>query len=1378
MPKRELVRRIDLTESAASGSIVSISGGITTAAPPALPPSGGGGITEHQLDGSDGYHLGKLDWEGQLPRTGTGGTSVITGSRLTEIEFRDLNMLTSRDLDQLTDRRHEVLEHLSATGNPGSATFRDYDPHNMYAFRDIRIGLEDESALGISGYWINPDGSPSPGTETNLVDLQGNLELRLNLVPGSGLAQTKAAGLYMQRPTSVFAGSENLAHIVSGSGNAHPDDIPESGPGHTHHVISQDYSRVYLPPISTGLAKSVGELMTTDIRGGFRFGAEYQSLMDVNAESGSVWFGAGEDIRAGESVVRIRALMRNEGTDTAPNYVLRHPTQNTLDLQLRQGQSGDVFSVRAFDNTPLIRILSNGTLESGYPAYRPNTSGWQITNMGNAEFNDVWVRGSLHASVFTADEINASNGSIFVTTATTLSTNLTIGPAITAHFKVQPNIPADPKQLDIKTRDPRNSIANQLHGLNVRTAGRTAVDAKDTVVTLYADVSEETGFTYLKVGDVVRMKTLSFEGEGIQLNDVWIEITSNNADDYDEHIEGHMHMGIVRKGWMGIIPAGTAIVNYGPKAGGQGQIMITADLNYAPYIETQIVNSNPWENVEGPATVTTRLGNLAGIFGATYGPGSDGNDPLGPDGPGGIGPQPEWGLAMGGNIGKWGEPYAVISNKRFDLVGPDLSFARWETRTTPGGGTQIVKIETTHIGSSGDVTFSTNRSDASAQQLKFNASDGTFLLGRESGEHVKWDGKGSLEVTGTINIKAITGDIPQANVTDLTTDLDSAKQAGDNAQKAADDAQKTADDANATANAAVSTTTFTDWKQNQLNWDAINNDPAGNMFKSASPTGSGLFMTGNELGFYENSEWRTYMHKNGNFLFRGAVGEGQVWWNAKDHILAGGIRGGVNAWATDAGSGSILAGGTKNGMTIGRYGINFASETAEIEGPDVQRLPRAADAVEAYRVASMKRIAWLVGDDVLASEGKAEDVSAVIGSFRGRRIEDNTNVNAIEVIANNTTNYDSWIVLRAINNAGSPTSYLSLTSSVLGSSSLGGNSVAIRGLDGGVHLDAKAGAITARAEKRIELGAWERIELNAGTEGIFKSDGDMRFRVGKSSSEMNIVVGSDNTTETDLSKLTAEHALFQMHADRIHYTVGPDPRNNQRAYWSIDSRYIEFGINEWEKHGERLVLRPGTSNATLRLTPGYIHLGAAGSILPINFNGPVTGSVGAHFDTGVVTSFVHAFSRTYPVATPPGEGFALYAGDDGNMWGKHGTTWKPLAWAGAGGGGGVEATGNYRAGRNNDNFSLSPVMYTIKNDPEFGYIRFTGVTNRPPSEGDPPASGLVFYTRNGAGGTTAVLANTISFLRFGVVGNTIRAYVTEKMGGGTEVNFKWEVVYL
>lgn len=78
------------------------------------------------------------------------------------------------------------------------------------------------------------------------------------------------------------------------------------------------------------------------------------------------------------------------------------------------------------DDVLLTRLAANTlTLGTGDALQSPNfmggVSGWRIEADGSAEFQNAWIRGELHTSVFVANEMHASGGTIAVLNASTIA---------------------------------------------------------------------------------------------------------------------------------------------------------------------------------------------------------------------------------------------------------------------------------------------------------------------------------------------------------------------------------------------------------------------------------------------------------------------------------------------------------------------------------------------------------------------------------------------------------------------------------------------------------------------------------------------------------------------------------------------------------------------------------------------------------------------------------------------------------------------------------------------------------------------------------------------------------------------------------------------
>jgi len=87
-------------------------------------------------------------------------------------------------------------------------------------------------------------------------------------------------------------------------------------------------------------------------------------------------------------------------------------------------QSVNVEEWRAGSGTLWMRVSPAGDLESG--SFTSGLVGWQISQAGNAEFNNIVARGEFHASVFVVEEKHATGGTMLVAQgATTLYEQVT-----------------------------------------------------------------------------------------------------------------------------------------------------------------------------------------------------------------------------------------------------------------------------------------------------------------------------------------------------------------------------------------------------------------------------------------------------------------------------------------------------------------------------------------------------------------------------------------------------------------------------------------------------------------------------------------------------------------------------------------------------------------------------------------------------------------------------------------------------------------------------------------------------------------------------------------------------------------------------------------
>lgn len=201
-----------------------------------------------------------------------------------------------------------------------------------------------------------------------------------------------------------------------------------------------------------------------------------------------------------------------------------------------------------------IEINSTGSLKGNYTS---GVKGWNINSLGDAEFNNATIRGSLRSSVLEYGEVMATSGSIWV---------------VPAAGKALENFTTS-SSFDIKVTDP--------DGIAHATAG-----------TLWASQ------------DIVRIK------EHL-VGDFWGKIT-NVQDKNNYWLITVSRQYPTNQNFS--FTKGVSILNY--KSSG-GMIQMTADEATAPYMQMGAHKGTPWNNSTTGTESRLRIGNLNSIGGYT-----------------------------------------------------------------------------------------------------------------------------------------------------------------------------------------------------------------------------------------------------------------------------------------------------------------------------------------------------------------------------------------------------------------------------------------------------------------------------------------------------------------------------------------------------------------------------------------------------------------------------------------------------------------------------------------------------------------------------------------------------------------------------------------
>lgn len=102
---------------------------------------------------------------------------------------------------------------------------------------------------------------------------------------------------------------------------------------------------------------------------------------------------------------------------------------------------------------------------------------------------------------------------------------------------------------------------------------------------------------------------------------------------------------------------------------------------------------------------------------------------------------------------------------------------------------------------------------------------------------------------------------------------------------------------------------------------------------NATPSGTGLYLGADFMGYYASGAWRTYMANNGDFFLKGTSSFLQ--WDNSTGKLGGYSTAGIEAWSTDATTGAINAG--RGALVLSYDGIEM-DEGAGMNLGDLGRL--------------------------------------------------------------------------------------------------------------------------------------------------------------------------------------------------------------------------------------------------------------------------------------------------------------------------------------------------------------------------------------------------------------------------------------------------------
>ncbi len=187
---------------------------------------------------------------------------------------------------------------------------------------------------------------------------------------------------------------------------------------------------------------------------------------------------------------------------------------------------------------------------------------------------------------------------------------------------------------------------------------------------------------------------------------------------------------------------------------------------------------------------------------------------------------------------------------------------------------------------------------ASGAAANASGSSNAFATSAASASAANASGSAIDSSTSLLNTSAsaLQGNIDTAQTTANTgvSNAATAQSTANTANTAATNAQSTANTANSTANTALTAAGASG-----------SVDPTtGKLIKAISPSGAGLFLGADQLGYYANSSWTSYLSSSGDFELSGSSGFLQ--WNQGSSSLL--VKGRI--------SGSSIEGGTLVGSTL------------------------------------------------------------------------------------------------------------------------------------------------------------------------------------------------------------------------------------------------------------------------------------------------------------------------------------------------------------------------------------------------------------------------------------------------------------------------------
>jgi hypothetical protein len=458
-------------------------------------------------------------------------TNLTEGTNLYHTSAR-VNTLIAAQVGVTVQAFDATLSALAAFNSNGLLVQTAVDTFTARTLTGPAAGITVTNGNGVSG-------NPTLALANDLAALEG--------LGSTGIAVRTAADTWAQRSIAVPAAGLSISNADGVSGNptlALANDLSAlEGLASTGLAVrtGTDTWTQRSVAAGTGISVSNGDGVSgnpTITNTGVLSIAGTANQVTASASTGAITLSLPQNIHTGASPTFA-------GLTSTGDVLLSAATAN---LYLKNTSTG--FQAAT---TLVVTLQASNALRA--TSYTSGLVGWNVSALGDAEFNNIRARGEIASSVFKVNEISATAGTLGVFySASTLTTDATTPASTSSSF----------------TFNAKNSDAGGM---------------------LFA------------VGDVVRFKTWT----GAAVSDSWATITARTNNTTYTAYTATLNSGSTSATFR----AGSAVVDYGPS--GTGFITLSTDgtVGASPNMTMATHAGSPWS----ATTPLLRLGNLNGAYG-------------------------------------------------------------------------------------------------------------------------------------------------------------------------------------------------------------------------------------------------------------------------------------------------------------------------------------------------------------------------------------------------------------------------------------------------------------------------------------------------------------------------------------------------------------------------------------------------------------------------------------------------------------------------------------------------------------------------------------------------------------------------------------------